>query len=78
MELGPGQYATDTKLRARQRLWTLQEPPFDLLGWVVGLTGAEEGWRVLDVGLTHGSTGSDPAQGAGGLSRRSSLWATSR
>lgn len=51
----PGQYSTDTNLRARQRLWTYQDPPFDLLGWVAGLTGAGEGIHVVDVGCGNGA-----------------------
>jgi SAM-dependent methyltransferase len=50
----PGQYSTDENLRARQRLWLHQEPPFDLLRWAVGLTGAGVGSRVLDVGCGNG------------------------
>lgn len=49
------QYATDANLRARQRLWQHLEPPFDLLAWVVGLTGAARGSRVLDVGCGNGA-----------------------
>ena len=52
----PTQYATDANLRARQRLWDEQRPPFDLVGWVLevaGLESATDGW-VLDVGCGNG------------------------
>lgn len=50
----PGQYSTDSNLRARQRLWTYLDPPFDLIGWVVDLAGISAGFRVLDVGCGNG------------------------
>lgn len=49
------QYATDANLRARQRLWEHLEPPFDLFAWVIGLTGAAEGSRILDIGCGNGA-----------------------
>ena len=52
----PTQYATDANLRARQRLWEEQQPPFDLIGWgldVAGL-GSPGDERVLDVGCGNG------------------------
>ena len=51
----PNQYATDINLRARQRLWQHQEPPFDLFEWVLELTDAGPGCRVLDVGCGNGA-----------------------
>lgn len=53
----PTQYATDANLAARQRLWTHQERPFDLIGWVLGSAGLERGStdRVLDVGCGNGA-----------------------
>ena len=51
----PTQYLDDANLRARQRLWTLQDPPFDLVGWVLDVAGAHTGSRVLDVGCGNGS-----------------------
>jgi len=52
----PTQYADDANLRARQRLWEHQRPPFDITGWVLGLAGLETGFhgRVLDVGCGNG------------------------
>lgn len=52
----PGQYATESNLRARQRLWAQQQPPFDIVGWVLdiaGVTSAADG-PVLDVGCGNG------------------------
>lgn len=52
----PTQYATDANLRARQRLWDEQRPPFDLIGWLLdaaGLGSPTDG-RVLDVGCGNG------------------------
>jgi SAM-dependent methyltransferase len=52
----PSQYATDANLRARQRLWDQQQPPFDIVGWVLelaGLTAASQR-AVLDVGCGNG------------------------
>lgn len=50
----PTQYADDANLAARQRLWSFQTTPFDLFGWVIDLTGAQLGDRVLDVGCGNG------------------------
>lgn len=52
----PTQYCTDANLRARQRLWEHQQPPFDLVSWVLGLAGLSPGStkRVLDVGCGNG------------------------
>jgi SAM-dependent methyltransferase len=50
----PGQYATDRNLRARQRLWECQEPPFDVVGWTLDLAGVAPSMRVLDVGCGNG------------------------
>ena len=52
----PTQYADDANLRARQRLWESQQPPFDITGWVLGLAGLVAGFdgRVLDVGCGNG------------------------
>jgi hypothetical protein len=51
----PGsQYSDDRNLRARQRLWEHQIPRFDLVGWVLGMSGATPGLRVLVVGCGIG------------------------
>ena len=58
MTLNPaGQYATDANLRARQRLWECQRPPFDLMAWVLDVAGLRSPTpgRVLDVGCGNGS-----------------------
>src|SRR5687767_14098353 len=50
------QYADDTNLRARQRLWEISpaDPPFDFNDWSVGLSGAGPGDVVLDAGCGNG------------------------
>jgi ubiquinone/menaquinone biosynthesis C-methylase UbiE len=50
----PGQYADDRNLRARQRLWRCQVPPFNIAGWVLALAGATPGMQVLDAGCGNG------------------------
>jgi SAM-dependent methyltransferase len=56
MTLNPAtQYADDRNLRARQRLWLHQDPPFDLVGWVLDLAGLSPGLQVLDVGCGNGA-----------------------
>jgi ubiquinone/menaquinone biosynthesis C-methylase UbiE len=56
MELNPpGQYADDRNLRARQRLWRGQVPPFDVAAWVLDLAGLRPGARVLDAGCGNGA-----------------------
>jgi len=53
MSLNPvTQYATDVNLRARQRLWREQQPPFDIVSWVLEAAGLRPRTtaRVLDVG----------------------------
>jgi SAM-dependent methyltransferase len=54
----PTQYTTARNLAARQRLWACgrREPAFDLIPWVVGLTGIAAGDEraVLDVGCGNG------------------------
>jgi SAM-dependent methyltransferase len=49
------QYADDRNLRARQRLWEHQRPPFDLVGWTLDLAGVERGLDVLDAGCGNGA-----------------------
>lgn len=51
----PTQYADDRNLRARQRIWSYQQPPFDLIAWVAGLLGLDPGAKVLDVGCGNGA-----------------------
>jgi SAM-dependent methyltransferase len=51
----PTQYRDDRNLRARQRLWEQQRPPFDLIGWVLEVAGVTDGARVLDVGCGNGN-----------------------
>jgi SAM-dependent methyltransferase len=48
------QYADDRNLRARQRLWELQRPPFDLVAWVLDLAEVDPGDTVLDAGCGNG------------------------
>lgn len=58
MSLNPStQYADDSNLRARQRLWEHQQPAFDIVGWVLGEAGLGTATdrRVLDVGCGNGS-----------------------
>lgn len=50
----PTQYETDANLRARQRLWQHQQPPFDIVGWVLELAQVDVGQRALDVGCGNG------------------------
>lgn len=52
----PTQYGDDRNLAARQRLWDEQQPPFDLVGWVLGLAGLGDGDTrgVLDAGCGNG------------------------
>ena len=50
----PGQYADDRNLHARQRLWALQVPSFDIAAWVLDLAGLRPGTRVLDAGCGNG------------------------
>lgn len=50
----PAQYADDRNLRARQRFWRQQRPPFDHTGWVMDLAGLSPGMRVLDAGCGNG------------------------
>jgi len=52
----PSQYAADANLRARQRLWEHQQPPFDLVSWILELAelGPASTQRVLDVGCGNG------------------------
>lgn len=53
----PTQYATDVNLRARQRLWEAQRPPFDIVAWALDLAGLDSpgDHRVLDVGCGNGA-----------------------
>jgi SAM-dependent methyltransferase len=50
------QYATESNLRHRQRLWEISErqPPFHLYSWVIGLARLTGGERILDVGCGNG------------------------
>ena len=51
------QYADDRNLRARQHLWDFQDPPFDIVGWVLDLAGVAPGpeFSTLDVGCGNGA-----------------------
>ncbi len=33
----------DRNLRARQRLWEHQQPPFDVVGWAIDIAGVNAG-----------------------------------
>lgn len=50
--LPASQYADDRNLRAGQHLWDYQDPPFDIVGWVLDLAGVAPGpkFTTLDVG----------------------------
>jgi SAM-dependent methyltransferase len=50
----PGQYADDRHLRARQRFWLHQDPPLDVVNWVLDRAGLAPGQRVLDAGCGNG------------------------
>lgn len=55
MTLNPAaQYADDRNLRARQRFWHYQRPPFDTVAWVLDLVHMPAGLRVLDAGCGNG------------------------
>lgn len=48
-------YSDDAKLRARQRLWASQSPPFDLVGWTLDLVVLDDATRLLDLGCGNGA-----------------------
>lgn len=50
----PEQYTDDRNLRARQRFWQFQDPPFDTVGWVLSIVPLSPGLRVLDAGCGNG------------------------
>ena len=50
----PAQYVDDRNLRARQRFWQYQSPPFDTVAWVLDLIRMPAGLRVLDAGCGNG------------------------
>ena len=50
----PAQYVDDRNLRARQRFWQYQSPPFDTVAWVLDLIRVPAGLRVLDAGCGNG------------------------
>ena len=53
----PTQYATDANFRARQRLWKDQQPPFDIVSWVLDVAALRPATttRVLDIGCGNGA-----------------------
>lgn len=51
----PAQYADDRNLRARQRLWSQQDPYFDIVAWVLDLGHVGPGVGVLDAGCGNGA-----------------------
>ena len=50
----PAQYLDDRNLRARQRFWQYQSPPFDTAAWILDLIRMPAGLRVLDAGCGNG------------------------
>lgn len=66
------QYATDANLRARQRLWDHQQPPFDLASWVLELAelSPDSTEQTLDVGCESRERRRDPAAIRGVCVRR--------
>jgi ubiquinone/menaquinone biosynthesis C-methylase UbiE len=48
------QYADDGNLRACQRFWQYQCPPFDTAAWILDLIRMPAGLRVLDAGCGNG------------------------
>ena len=53
--LGHAQYADDHNLRARQRLWSYQQPAVDLFTWTIDLAAVRTTDTVLDVGCGNGN-----------------------